>query len=133
MHYFNTITVKNGLLFCPIREESSPKAKSKKPIKSVKSPTSLDSSPLKKSRRRVARVLEDSSDEENETMDTTPTSPVVNGHKSNENEKEINEKAESQENGKPQANGHCEDKKMSSPSSSNEENIPKRTTGVDAN
>ncbi|XP_048575636.1 DNA ligase 1 isoform X2 [Nematostella vectensis] len=57
--------------------------KQKTPTKAPQVAASLESPPVKKSRRRVARVLDDSSDDEDEKMETgTVSPPKTNGHSS---------------------------------------------------
>lgn len=64
-------------------------------------------------------------------MDTSSPAPLANGHTDDQNKEKVNEKMDCKEDEKPKENGHSgSDNKMSSPSSSTEENIPKRTTGT---
>jgi sucrose-6-phosphate hydrolase SacC (GH32 family) len=117
--------------FCPIRDEDLKKHKLNTPIKEVKSKTSQDSPPVKKSRRKVGRILEDSSDEENETMDTNADKlkSKTNGYNANDSESITNE---DKENGIVQATSShtTKDEKMPSTSPSSGDIIPKRTTGL---
>ncbi|KAK3717328.1 hypothetical protein QZH41_011566, partial [Actinostola sp. cb2023] len=115
----------NKALFShPIRDDSHSKCKSKTPIKDPKPITSLDSPPVKKSRRRVAWVIEESSDEENEEMDTVSDTPMTNGRTSGHSENETSGKMERDESEKQEeVNEHVgDDEKMSSPSSGHSEN-----------
>ena len=97
------------------------------------SKTSLDSPPVKKSRRKVARILDDSSDEENEPMDSINDSLNVetNGHTdSNESERTMDCK-ENSDDIKQKENGDSgENVQMESPPSSNDGAVPKRKTGL---
>lgn len=121
--------------FYPIRDEDLKKPKQQNQIKDSKSTTNLDSSPVKKSRQKVARVLEDSSDEENDAMDTTTTTLTekqeaqTNGVDTNKSESKVNGTKENAT--QKMVNGHKNTDESKGPASPTDDDfIPKRTTGL---
>ncbi|XP_031568810.1 DNA ligase 1-like, partial [Actinia tenebrosa] len=110
-------------------DEAPEKPKQQTPIKDSKPTALLDSPPVKKSRRKVARVLEDSSDEENDAMDTTTAKQEAktNGVDRNESESKMNGE---RENGTQKTiNGDKNtDESKATDSPTDDDFIPKRTT-----